>query len=417
MDNLLQEIITIKNLLITSPLLVIGLLLVFGFFLGKIAEKFKLPNISGYILAGLLLGNSVTGIVSVKMAHSLQLVTELALSIIAMTIGGEFFLAKLKQMGKAVIIMTISQLLLSFILVTIALLLLGMELPFALLLGAISTATAPAATVAIVQSLRIKGKFIDYLYSIVALDDAGAVILYGIVFAVSAILLGVTSVDAGPMMSIIHAFLDVVLSISLGLVSGVFIHYSVKKLRSKNEVLVITLGILILTTALANIFKLSPLLTNMAGGAILINLSSKNHRVFHSLEKLSPPIFALFFIIAGTELKPDIIFQTSILLTGMVYVIARIVGKYGGIYLAGRLVKAEPRISKYLGLCMMPQAGVALGLVLLIQASPISQALPASQQAILINMVNIVLFSIFINELVGPPVSKFGIIKGCNLEE
>ncbi|MGM0597900.1 MAG: cation:proton antiporter [Myxococcota bacterium] len=417
MDNLLQEIITYKNFLITSPLLVIGLLLVFGFFLGKIAEKFKLPNISGYILAGLLLGSSVTGVVSVKMEHSLQLVTELALSIIAMTIGGEFFLAKLKRMGKAVIIMTISQLFFSFVLVTFALLLLGMKLPFALLMGAISTATAPAATVAIVQSLRIKGKFIDYLYGIVALDDAGAVILYGIVFAVSAILLGVTSVEAGPLMSIIHTLLDVVLSIALGLVSAIFIHYSVKKQRSKNEVLVITFGILILTTALATIFKLSPLLTNMAAGTILINLSSKNHRVFHSLERLSPPIFALFFIIAGTELKPEIIFQTSILLTGIVYVIARIIGKYGGIYLAGRLVKTEPRISKYLGLCMMPQAGVALGLVLLIQTSPISQALPATQQAILSNMVNIVLFSVFINELVGPPVSKFGIIKGCNLEE
>ena len=151
---------------------------------------------------------------------------------------------------------------------------------------------------------------------------------------------------------------------------------------------------------------------NMMAGAVIINLSPKNHRLFRILEPLTPPIYALFFVLAGLELQPAVIFKGEVLLLGSVYIIARAVGKYGGVFAGGLATKTEGRIRNYLGFCMLPQAGVAIGLILLIQVSPVVAALPGNARLIIDNMVNIVLLSVFINELIGPPLSKFAILRG-----
>ena len=180
MENILNELIDLRDVLTESTLFTVGILLIFGYVIGRIAVKIKLPEITGYIIAGLLLGDTVTGVVHHEMGESLKFVTDLALGMIALTIGGEFYAAKLKSMGRAIVIMTIIQVGLTFVVVSAAMGLLGMDLPLALLLGATATATAPAATVAIVQTLRVHGKFVDYLYGLVALDDAGAVVIFGV---------------------------------------------------------------------------------------------------------------------------------------------------------------------------------------------------------------------------------------------
>ena len=426
MELIFENLISLRDLLSQHSLFTVGIMLVMGYFIGTLAEKVRLPEITGFILAGLIMGSTVTGIVPQHMEESLRTVTEVALGLIALTIGGEFLWVKLKSMGSKVIIITIVQIMLTFIVVSIGLFLFQMSLPYALLLGAIASATAPAATVAIVQSLRAHGIFIDYLYGVVALDDAGCVILFSIVFAIaSGMLLGdsaaaeaVTHAVAnhGGAAVIGHALLEVLLSVVTGFISGIVIHFSTWKKQNSNEIMIITIGMVFLFTAIAVIFKLSPLLTNMAAGAVIINFSPKNHRIFRALEPFTPPIYALFFVIAGTELNPAVLVQNDILIFGLIFILLRAMGKYGGVYIGCKVSKVKGVITKNLGLCMLPQAGVAIGLVLMIQASPLMHQLNAEQILMIDRMVNIVLLSVFVNELVGPPVSRYAIIKGNEME-
>ncbi|NQT58592.1 MAG: cation:proton antiporter [Bacteroidetes bacterium] len=409
MENILNKLIDLRDVLTESSLFTVGILLIFGYVIGRLVVKIKLPEITGYIIAGLLLGDTVTGIVHHEMGESLKFVTDLALGLIALTIGGEFYSAKLKSMGKAIVIMTITQVGLTFAAVSAAMGLLGMELPFALLLGAIATATAPAATVAIVQALRVHGKFVDHLYGLVALDDAGAVVVFGVVFALAVGMLNPVSAGAGYL--ILHAVQEIVFSLLIGAAAGYVIHLMTRNKKSQNEILLIALGIIFIETALAKVFELSPLMSNMAAGALLINASPRNHRLFKIIEPLTPPIYALFFVIAGTELNPGILIQKEILIVGFGFVIVRAFAKYFGVRMGAVLSKSDPPIRKYLGFCMVPQAGVAIGLVLMIQASPMIADLSHLYGDRIVMMVNIVLLSVFVNELIGPSLSKFAIVR------
>ena len=415
MEAFFTHLVTLRDLMSNHPLFSVGILLVVGFFIGRLAGRVKLPEITGFIIAGLIMGEAVTGIVPAHMNESLKIVTEVALGLIALTIGSEFYVVKLKKLGKAIIFITFIQLLVTFAIVAIALFLFGLELPYALLLGAVASATAPAATVAIVQSLRARGLFIDYLYGVVALDDVGCVLLFGVIFAVVSGNLG--GGGHSGIHQIVHALSEIGFSVLIGIVSGFFIHLATFKRKNSNEILIITLGFLFVFTAVAIVFNLSPLLMNMMAGAVIINLSPKNHRLFRILEPLTPPIYALFFVLAGLELQPEIIFKGDVLLLGSVYILARAAGKYGGVFTGSLVMKTGPRVRNYLGFCMLPQAGVAIGLILLIQVSPVLTGLPGNTRLIIDNMVNIVLLSVFINELVGPPLSRFAILRGNEMEE
>lgn len=414
MQSILAPLVEFRDLMSNHALFTLGMLLLFGYLIGKLVSRVKLPEITGFIIAGLLMGDSVTGIVPHHMGENLKIITEVALGLIALTIGGEFYWVKLKRVGKEVVIITLVQLFASFLAVAVGMSLFGLALPYALMLGAIASATAPAATVAIVQSLRATGLFVDYLYGVVALDDAGAVILFGVVFAVASSLLG-GSADHSAGIVIFHALSEVFFSLLVGVIAGYLIHRITRK-KGSNEIMIITLGFVFLATAAAIVFKLSPLLTNMAAGAVIINLSPSNHRLFRILEPLTPPIYALFFVIAGTELQPGILVQSEILILGGVYILTRALGKYFGVYFGSIVGRVRGNIRRYLGYCMLPQAGVAIGLVLMIQASPLASHLPPSEVAIIDTMVNIILLSVFVNELIGPPISKYALIKGNELE-
>ena len=189
----------------------------------------------------------------------------------------------------------------------------------------------------------------------------------------------------------------------------------IKKKYKLNEILIISLGVIFLNISIAIVLKLSLLIANMVMGAALINLSPKNHKVFRVIEPITPPIFALFFVIAGTELDISVFTKGLVIVFGLVYLTARFSGKYIGIYLGSIVTGVSLKIRKYLGFCLFPQAGVAIGLVLLVQTSPIIETAPPVVQEKLVLLVNVILFSVFVNELVGPAISKFGIIKGADL--
>jgi Kef-type K+ transport system membrane component KefB len=393
----------------------IGVLLMGGFFFGKLAQRFSLPAVTGYIVAGLLLGDSILGFVHVEMTANLRLITDIALGIVAITIGAEFDRAKLRRLGISIVIITVFQLLATFFAVSIALYVFKMPSLYAVLLGAIATATAPAATVAIIQELRARGDYVDTLYGIVALDDAGCVAIFAMAFAVVSSF-GGGSIDFSNFWGIIsRSLLEIVFSLMVGFFGGLGLHFLTYRKTNQNETLILSLSMILIITAVSISLHLSPLLANMMAGAVVINASPRGIRALRSIAPLTPPLYAVFFAIAGTELKLNIIASKQVLIWGIVYVLARAVGKYGGVWLGTTAAKSEKRIRNNLGLSMLPQAGVAIGLVLFIQTTSYYVGATPDIKFVFDQMVNIILFAVLINELVGPPLSKRGILRGSDI--
>jgi Kef-type K+ transport system membrane component KefB len=401
MNVLLETLIGVRNLLHNNLIFGVGALLLAGFVGGKLASRFRLPTISGYIVAGLVLGPSVLNVVPDHIVESLAPVPHIALGLIAITIGSEFRIAKLKQTGRNILIITTVQLLVTFGAVTAALSVFGASLPMALLLGAIASATAPAATVAIATELRARGPLVSTLFGVVALDDAFCITLFGFVMAFAAAMVGGTA-GHGAAAMIAHPLREIAISVGIGLVLGYVVHKLVVDRRRNNEIIVIVLGFVLLTSGITVSLKVSPLIANMMMGFALVNLSVKNSRVMRVLEPLSPPIYAAFFALAGTELDVGMLAATGVL--GAVYLVSRAVGKYGGAYLGSVMASESTVTRRYLGLGLLPQAGVAIGLILVLQDTETFMHLPYMGQ-----MVNIVLASILVNEVVGPPLTKLAL--------
>lgn len=391
-----------------------GLLLLVGFLFGHLSEKIKLPAITGYILAGILIGDSGLKLIRHENMETLLVISEITLSFIAVIIGGEFSLYKLKMYGKNIFILSISQMFLTFFLVSLGLHLLGLPSYISFLLGAISAATSPAATAVIVEKLKAKGKFVDYLHGIVALNDAGTVILFSIAFAISTSNIGNTDLYISH--ALFHAFKEIFYSIIVGVLGGTAIHFSTIRKHNMKEVNILALGFIFLTTSISISLHLSPLISNMTLGMFLVNMHKNNVRILLSLKPLTPPLYAVFFAIAGTELNLRIFADSSVLYAGFVFISLRAVGKYLGIYFSALSAGLEKNIRKYMGLSLLPQAGVAIGLVLFVQASPVIIAADQVIQESIGKMINIVLMSVFFNEIVGPPLSKLAIIKSLKEE-
>lgn len=398
-----------------SSVLTLGVLLFAGFVMGKAAEKVRLPAITGYIVAGLLLGPSLLGIVVPEVSRGLTGITHIALGVIALTIGGEFSYARVKRTGVNIIVLTLLEALLAFAFVAATMRLLGVTTPISLLLGAIAAATAPAATVVIIRELKARGEFIDYLYGVVAFDDAICVVLFSVIFAFITPALSGIEAAGGVLGGLVHAVTELGVSALIGLAGGLIVHLLVRNRRRTGEILLISISFLFVVSALAIVLHVSSLIANMAMGAMLINLSSRNRRVFEILEPLTPPIFALFFIIAGTELSISVFATGLIVLLGTASLVSRFAGKWVGIYLGAGLTGAPANVKKYLGFCLMPQAGVALGLALFVRTSPLALSAAPHAGEHLSLTVNIVLLSVFISQIIGPAFSRYGIKKGLGL--
>jgi len=402
MNLVLDALIGLRNLLHGNLIFGVGALLLAGFVGGKLATRLKLPTISGYIVAGLLLGPSVLNVVPDHIVESLAPVPHIALGLIAITIGSEFRIAKLRKTGRNIVIITLVQLLVTFAAVWTALVAFGAPPEMAILLGAIASATAPAATVAIATELRARGPLVSTLFGVVALDDAFAITLFGFVMAFAASMVG--GATGSPAAMILHPLQEIVISVAIGAVVGYLVHRLVLNRKSNNEIIVIVLGFVLLVSGVTISIGVSALIANMVMGFVLVNLSAKNSRVMRILEPLSPPIYAAFFALAGTELDIRTLAQTGVL--GAAYLLARAVGKYGGAYLGATLARDSAATRKYLGLALLPQAGVAIGLILVLQDTPAFMELPYMAK-----MVNIVLASILVNEVIGPPLTKLALVN------
>ena len=395
------------------PLLSLGVLILAGYVFGRLCQLLRLPTITGYIVAGLVVSDSVAGIVDHHTVASLAPITEVALSFIAITIGGEFHFAKLRRTGGKILAITLFEAIFAAVMVSTVLGFLLLPFSYALLLGAIAAATAPAATVVIVRDLRARGEFVDYLFGVVAFDDAVSVLLFSIGFAVvTPLLMGGATDGAGILVAFGHGVAEIGLSALAGVVSGLVIHVVAGRRRPDNEVLLITLGVLFAATAGVLLLGLSALIAHMCTGVVLVNLAARNRRVFSALEPITAPVFALFFILAGAELDLSVVGQGLVVVLGLVYLAARFAGKMAGVTVGSLVVRAPANVRRYLGFCLFPQAGVAIGLAMVVQGSALFVDAPEAVREMLRLLTNVVLFSVFVNELIGPLISRFGIVRG-----
>ncbi|MCF7837674.1 MAG: cation:proton antiporter [Candidatus Marinimicrobia bacterium] len=411
-----------KELLVRHPLFLIGFLLIVGYHLGKLVARAGLPEITGLLLAGLLAGAFATEALHARINESVHIITEIAIGFLALSVGSEFSARKLKRIGRDVFVITGVQLALNGLLVYGAFVLISrvwpvleVGFPYAILLAVMSCATAPAIILAEVHHLRARGRFIDYLFGLVALGDAVTVVVYGLAFTVVTNVLGLA---AEPYAVLMQSLREVFLSLLCGGLGGGLLHLLTRRVKGHNELLIVTVGLVFVMTGLSIVLHLSPLLANMTMGAVLVNISHQNQRLFRPLEPLMPPIYALFFVIAGIELRPEVFLQRNVLLLGLFYVLVRGLGKIAGVRLGCAWRGLPPPLSRNLGWCMLSQGGIALGFVLLIQTSPALAGanLQEGVGRVFHMIVNIILLSVFLNELLSPFFIRRAILKGNDME-
>lgn len=377
--------------------IVLAVIILFGYLMGRIFRRLKMPMVVGYLVAGMLLGPSVSGVVPLELNEALELIKILGLGMIAILIGGELELKKIRHLGKAIAGITVVQVLgASLVVFLAAYFILQLPLTISLLLGALATATAPASPVAVIREYGARGPFTSTLLGVVALDDAICIIFFGIVSAVVALLLEGASIGLG---SILFSLLEVAESALLGVATGIVLTLVLPHLLNRRHKVVVLIGIILLNSGLAYTFNLSPLMVNMVCGFLVANLYRKPEEL-NFLEDIEMPIILIFFTLAGASMQFDVLLQNWPL--AAVYIIARGVGKVGGAFLGAYISGADKVVQKYLGFAMFSKAGLTIGLLLLVQ-----DRFPQLAGTI----VAIELAAVSVCELIGPLGTRYALIS------
>ena len=408
-----------------QSLLAVGVALIAGLLLTRLFTRLKLPDVTAYLVAGVLIGPWVLGRLGIPglgfntaaEVDALDFLSDIALGFIAFAIGSEFRLSKLKEIGKQATVVGIVQGVMAALLVDGSLLVLHffmkdkLPIPMVLTLGAIATATAPAATLMVVRQYKAKGPVTDILLPVVALDDAVGLVVFAVSFgAAKAMVQG--SVNA--LEIFLQPLLEIVLSLALGALMGGILTWIERFFNSNKNRLTLMTGFVVLTVALAKVeFPLagvhagfSSLLTCMMLGTVFCNACPLSEDLMEKEENWTAPIYTLFFVLSGAALRFDVFADAAIVGVGIVYILARCVGKFFGAWLSTSATHCAEPVRKWLGITLFPQAGVALGMCL--------QATELGEQGILVR--NIILFSVLIYELVGPALTKMALTKAGDIK-
>ena len=396
-----------------------------GLLMSRVVKPLGLPAVTGYLVAGILIGPYAIGALgfdgigftSVENVKDYQIISDAALGFIAFAIGNEFRLSQLKQIGKTATFIGIFQALIATLLVDGALIGLHFIFPdklplsMAIILGAIAAATAPAATLMVVRQYKAKGKLTDLLLPIVAIDDAVGLIIFAVSFGIAkAIEHGQFNVAA----IVIEPLVEIVASLLLGLVMGLLFSLFERFFSSNSKRLCLSVTCVLFTVALSmvkfEVFGIhvgfSTLLVCMMLGTMFCNLCDFSAEIMDKTDKWTVPLFVLFFVMSGAELELSVFTDVVIVGIGIAYIVTRSLGKYLGAYGSAKLMKCDDKTTKYLGITLLPQAGVALGMsVTALELGEVGQIVR-----------NIVLFSVLIYELVGPVLTKIALTKAGNIE-
>lgn len=393
---------------VTSAILMdLGLILLLGIIFGQLAEQIKIPAITGYLVAGLFLG-PITRIVSLETLESFKYIGDIALGFIAFQVGNELWFGKLKKSGMKIAIITIIQALGTTGIVIVALLPF-VDLPVALVLGAIAAATAPAPIMMIVKKYRTKGELTDTILPVVGLDDAVGVIMYGILLSIAISLTGTTgNISFVEMIS--GPAIEIGLSILVGVLVGFSGGWAIRTIENNSERHEKNLGVItisvFLTTGAALFLGASPILTPMIAGTVVTNMISKESYLYEeeTIRDFIPPIMVAFFTIAGAQLEFSVL--ATVGAVGVVYIVFRTIGKMAGSYLGARVTKSGNSVKKYLGLSLLPQSGVAIGL----SVSAYSAFSTVNMEYASV-IKNIILASVLVFALTGPVLVKISFWK------
>jgi len=419
MDALLQSLES------ASTLLSVAIALVAGLFLSRIVKRFGMPAVTGYLIAGILvgpfclgaLGIDGIGFTSLENAEEYKILSDLALGFIAFAIGNEFRLSELKETGKAAAVIGCVQALTATLVVDAALIVLHfivdgeMTLPVAITLGAIATATAPAATLMVVKQYKAKGKLTKLLLPIVALDDAVGLMVFAASFGVARAL---QNGNAGLTAIIVEPLVEIFGSLLLGFIMGLILSYAEKMFTSGSKRLCLAVTAVTFTVALSMLkievggihIGFSSLLVCMMLGTVFCNICDFSADIMDRADKWTMPIYILFFVLSGAELDLSILSNGTVVLIGAIYIITRSIGKYGGAYLSAKALGLDKKVTNNLGITLLPQAGVALGMCM-----TAANSLGQDGQTIR----NIVLFGVLIYELVGPTLTKGALMRAGDI--
>jgi len=382
----------------------IAIVLLTGIIGGKVAKRLQLPNVTGYLAGGLLIGPSFIHVISDIDITSFTIINEVALAAIAFSIGSEFHLRTLAKVGKKIVVLTLYQAFATMAIVfATCFFVLGQSFQFSILICTIAAATAPAATTMVIKQYKAKGPLTQTILPIVAIDDAVCVMAFGIAMAVSKIMMGVSDLSLFQMMT--HPVVEIIGSLGAGALIGVCLSFLIRNTRINDEILIIVLSIVIVSAGVAKMFHLSPILLSMMVGATITNIMPHYKKAFKSLSNFTPPVYLFFFTLAGASLHIDAL--ASLGLLGAGYVIARAVGKIAGSAVGAKVTGYSQTIVKYLGLTLLPQAGVAIGL-----AMTVRKQLPEIADT----LIPVVLGGVFVYEVFGPVLAKIALHRAGEID-
>ena len=408
-----------------SIFLSLSIALLAGLLLSRLAKIVKLPAVTAYLISGVLIGPFVLGALGIpgigitsKQIEGFGLISDLALGFIAFSMGNEFRLSQLKKIGKQATVIGVLQALITTIVVDVALIALHfampdtLSIPAAIVLASVATATAPAATLMVVKQYKAKGPVTDVLLPVVALDDAVGLVVFAISFGIAR---SMGTAGVSPLAIILEPLIEIVLSLLLGFVMGLLFTLCEKYFHSRSKRMAVSVTFVMMTVAISSLkfevggihIAFSSLLACMMLGTVFCNICEVSEELMDRADRWTTPVLILFFVISGAELDLSVFTQWTVVVVGIVYIFARSLGKYYGANISARMTKSDPNIIKYLGITLLPQAGVALGMAI--------KAIELGPDGAIVR--NITLFAVLIYEIVGPFLTKIALTKAGDIKE
>lgn len=406
-----------------SVFLSLSIALLAGLILSRFIKKLQLPAVTAYLIAGICIGPCVLGKIGIsgigitaEQIEGFGLVSDLALGFIAFAMGNEFRIPQLKKIGKQATVIGIFQAIFTTIIVDVVLILIHLANPAllslraAIVLGAVATATAPAATLMVVKQYKAKGPVTDILLPVVALDDAVGLVVFAISFGIARAL-GAGEVNV--LSVILEPLIEVLFSLLLGFVMGLLFHFCERFFHSRSKRLAVSVTFVMLTVAISSLefevggiyITFSSLLSSMMLGTVFCNVSDLSEELMDRVDRWVTPILILFFVMSGAELDLTVLENMGVVLVGLGYIVARSLGKYFGAGISARVSKCSPDVVKYLGITLLPQAGVALGMA--------NKAVELGADGEIVS--NITLLAVLVYEIVGPYLTKLALTKAGDI--
>lgn len=412
MNSFLAFDVTVFQNLQMSTFIILAIAMIAGMLSTRVMKVLTFPNVTGYLIVGIILGPSILNLIDGKNLADFEIITSLALGFIAFSIGGEFKFEHLKELGGKVMIIATVQAVCASIFVICALFLVQAikpELaptPVILILCSIAAATAPAATLMVVRQYKAKGPVTDTLLPVVAFDDAVALIIFSICLALARVF--ATGQNLTVLTAFVYPLLEIVLSLAIGTLLGIVLGFVCRFFRSRTNRLIWMIAMVVLSVAVCEMFELSSLLTCMMLGASFTNSRKDSIAILDGMERWTPVVFMLFFIISGAGLDLKVVPYVGVV--GVVYIFARTMGKWFGAWGSSKVLGSPKTVQKYLGITLLPQGGVEIGMALTISRMPELAAYSS-------HIVTTVLCATLFYLLVGPVLTKIALKKAGEIDE